>query len=46
MRVSYLHAKASTDEIIYRNFMNVLEFRIGDVRSYADVCSAVKTPMS
>jgi UDP-glucose 4-epimerase len=42
MRVSYLHAKASTDEIIYRNFMNVLEFRIGDVRSYADVCSAVK----
>lgn len=42
MRVSYLHAKASTDEIIYRNFMNVLEFRIGDVRSFADVCSAVK----
>jgi UDP-glucose 4-epimerase len=42
MRVSYLHAKASTDEIIYRNFMNVLEFRIGDVRSYADVCSAIK----
>ncbi|HZF48704.1 MAG TPA: polysaccharide biosynthesis protein [Polyangiaceae bacterium] len=42
MRVSYLHTKASTDEIIYRNFMNVLEFRIGDVRSYPDVCSAVK----
>src|SRR5688572_11040469 len=42
MRVSYLHKKGSTDEIIYRNFMNVLEFRIGDVRSYADVCSAVK----
>jgi UDP-glucose 4-epimerase len=42
MRVSYLHKKASTDEIIYRNFMHVLEFRIGDVRSYPDVCSAVK----
>lgn len=42
MRVSYLHKKGGTDEIIYRNFMNVLEFRIGDVRSYADVCSALK----
>lgn len=42
MRVSYLHKQGSTDEIIYRNFMNVLEFRIGDVRTYADVCSAVK----
>jgi len=44
MRVSYLSGspKASTDEIIYRNFQNVLEFRIGDVRSYADVCSAVR----
>ena len=28
--------------MIYRNFMNVLEFRIGDVRDYADVCSAVR----
>lgn len=42
MRVSYSHRTASTDEVIYRNFMNVLEFRIGDVRSYADVCSAIK----
>lgn len=42
MRLSYLHKKGGTDEVIYRNFMNVLEFRIGDVRSYADVCSAVK----
>src|SRR3989338_972917 len=42
MRVSYLHAGHSTDEIIYRNFLNVLEFRIGDVRDYADVVSAIK----
>jgi UDP-glucose 4-epimerase len=42
MRMSYLHKLVATDEVIYRNFMNVLEFRIGDVRSYADVCSAVK----
>ena len=42
MRMSYLHKLYATDEVIYRNFMNVLEFRIGDVRNYADVCSAVK----
>ncbi len=41
MRVSYLHKLAATDEIIYRNFMSVLEFRIGDVRDYADVCASV-----
>lgn len=42
MRISYLNRSVTTDEVIYRNFMNVLEFRIGDVRNYADVCSAVK----
>lgn len=42
MRMSYLHKLVATDEVIYRNFMNVLEFRIGDVRNYADVCSSVK----
>jgi UDP-glucose 4-epimerase len=42
MRMSYLHKLVATDEVIYRNFMSVLEFRIGDVRSYTDVCSAVK----
>jgi len=43
MRMSYLHKLVATDEVIYRNFMSVLEFRIGDIRSYADVCSAIKT---
>src|SRR3954464_9496069 len=43
MRLSYLHMKVSTDEAIYQNFRKVLEFRIGDVRDYAAVCSAVKT---
>ena len=42
MRMTYLHKLVATDEVIYRNFMSVLEFRIGDVRSYPDVCSAVK----
>ena len=41
MRMSYLNKTVSTEEVIYRNFMNVLEFRIGDVRNYADVCSVV-----
>jgi UDP-glucose 4-epimerase len=42
MRMTYLHKLVATDEIIYRNFMNLLEFRIGDVRDYASVCAAVK----
>ena len=42
MRIAYLSKKAVTDEVIYRNFMNILEMRIGDVRDYANVCSVVK----
>jgi len=41
MRMSYLHNLFATDEVIYRNFMNILEFRIGDVRSYADIRSVL-----
>jgi len=42
MRLSYQQRQVSTDEVIYHNFDQALEFRIGDVRSYADVCSAVR----
>lgn len=42
MRMAYLNKTVSTEEVIYRNFMNVLEFRIGDIRNYPDVCSAVR----
>jgi UDP-glucose 4-epimerase len=42
MRMDYLHRQVSTDEVIFNNFKNVLEFRIGDVRDYADVCAAVR----
>jgi len=42
MRMSYQHRRAATDEVIFRNFMNVLEFRIGDVRSYPEICAAVR----
>jgi UDP-glucose 4-epimerase len=42
MRMRYLNRSVTTDEVIFRNFMNVLEFRIGDVRDYAAVCSALR----
>lgn len=42
MRTSYLHKQAVTDEVIYNNFLNLLEFRIGDVGNYDDMCSALK----
>lgn len=34
MRLEYLNRRAVTDEIIYRNFEQLLEFRIGDVRDF------------
>ena len=42
MRLSYLHGKAATDEVIYRDYLSRLEFRIGDVRSYSDVCGVIR----
>jgi len=43
MRMAYMHKTVTTDEVIYRNFQQTLEFRIGDVRDFGDVCSAVKS---
>lgn len=42
MRLSYLHRGAATDDVIYKNFENLLRFWIGDVRDYSSVVSAVK----
>ncbi len=42
MRLSYLHKDATTDEVIYSNFARALQFRIGDIRDYADVCAALR----
>jgi FlaA1/EpsC-like NDP-sugar epimerase len=42
MRLAYLDRGVTTDETIYRNFARTLEFRIGDVRSYRDVCASVR----
>src|SRR5207245_11665086 len=42
MRVGYEHAPAATDEIIYRNFQRMLQFRIGDVRDFHSVATALR----
>ncbi|MBU7008570.1 polysaccharide biosynthesis protein [Phosphitispora fastidiosa] len=42
MRVAYQQKMKATDEIIYRNFKRLLEFRIGDIRDYRAVCSVLK----
>jgi FlaA1/EpsC-like NDP-sugar epimerase len=42
MRMEYQHKIAATDEIIYRNFQQKLEFRIGDVRDFHAVASVLR----
>jgi len=42
MRLDYMEKRATTDEVIYSNFQRAVSFRIGDVRSYADVCAAMR----
>jgi len=42
MRVEYLHRRAPTDEVIYHNFEQLLEFRIGDVRDFHSVASVLR----
>lgn len=42
MRLEFLQKKAATDEVIFKNFQSLLEFRIGDVRDYHSVVSVLK----
>jgi FlaA1/EpsC-like NDP-sugar epimerase len=42
MRLDYQHAAAATDEIIYKNFQRLLEFRIGDIRDSHGVAAALR----
>lgn len=37
LRLKYLHQPAATDEVIYRNFQHLLDFRIGDVRDFHSI---------
>lgn len=41
MRVDYQQKTRVTDEIIYEDFRRLVEFRIGDIRNYHSVCSAL-----
>lgn len=42
MRIEYQQKQKATDEVIYRNFERLLEFRLGDVRDYPSVCAVLK----
>lgn len=42
LRLSYLHKRVTTDEVIFDNFRRLLEFRIGDIRNYSNVCGALR----
>jgi len=42
MRLEYMHRDVATDDVIYRNSKEVLAFRIGDVRDYSSVLTAVR----
>ena len=41
MRLSYKNKRVATDEVIYNNFKELVEFRIGDVRDFHSVASAL-----
>jgi UDP-glucose 4-epimerase len=42
MRLAYMNKTVATDEVIYHNFDKLVEFRIGDVRDFHSIASAVK----
>lgn len=42
MRLEYMQRRVHTDEVIFDNFTQRVSFRIGDVRSYTDVCAAMR----
>lgn len=42
MRLAFQHLRAPTDEVIFRNFEQILQFRIGDVRDLHSVSTALR----
>ncbi len=42
MRLDYLQRKTATDDIIYQRSQDILNFRIGDVRDYSALLSAMR----
>lgn len=41
MRMAYQHRRVATDEVIYRNLPETLDFKIGDVRDFHSIASAM-----
>ncbi len=41
MRMDYLQKRAATDDVIYKSYEKILEFRIGDVRDYHSISGIV-----
>jgi FlaA1/EpsC-like NDP-sugar epimerase len=42
MRLDFLHKKEATDDVIYQDAHDLLTFRIGDVRDYSSLLSAMR----
>lgn len=42
MRLDFMHRKAATDDIIYQNSQDLLNFRIGDVRDFSALTAALR----
>lgn len=42
MRLEYMHREAATDDVIYLNSRDLLNFRIGDVRDYSALLAAIR----
>ena len=42
MRLEYMHRTAATDDVIYQNSQELLNFRIGDVRDYSSLLAAMR----
>jgi UDP-glucose 4-epimerase len=42
MKIDFKHQKAATEEILFHNFEEMLDFRVGDVRDYHSVLRVVR----
>ena len=42
MRLDFMHRRAATDDVIYQNSQELLNFRIGDVRDYPALLAAMR----
>ena len=42
MRLEFMHRTAATDDVIYQNSQDLLNFRIGDVRDYSALLAALR----